>query len=272
MKKTIPFLLCIFMMFLLCSAAFAEGAEETPAQFENAGALFQHWMANAGNGQSPYPAYVCGVWSTDGTEKNLTIAVTKDEAGEAGKAEILAAIADKSTVTFTYQAYTFAELWALQQTLQERMGEETGVYGVGVYESENCVMISIDEENPNAEAFMHECFERYGDRVRFEAGSGAYVMIEDIGITLPGMGADRGLVASPWFWAAFAGILLLAALLMLRQRKLAATHAGAGTAALHSNARITRREAEAAVREAELTPPPTLDAAILEAADERAKP
>ena len=53
MKKTIPFLLCIFMMFLLCSAAFAEGPEETPAQFENAGALFQHWMANAGNGQSP---------------------------------------------------------------------------------------------------------------------------------------------------------------------------------------------------------------------------
>ncbi len=257
MKKTIPFLLCIFMMFLLCSAAFAEGPEETPAQFENAGALFQHWMANAGNGQSPYPAYVCGVWSTDGTEKNLTIAVTKDEAGEAGKAEILAAIADKSTVTFT---------------LQEHMGEETGVYGMGVYESENCVMISINEENPNAEAFMQECFQRYGDRVRFEAGSGAYVMVEDVGITLPGMGADRGLAASPWLWAAFAGILLLAALLMLRQRKLAATHAGAGTAALRSNARITRREAEAAVREAELTPPPALDAAILEAADERAKP
>ena len=206
------------------------------------------------------------------TEKNLTIAVTKDEAGEAGKAEILAAIADKSTVTFTYRAYPFAELWALQQTLQERMGEETGVYGMGVYESENCVMISINEENPNAEAFMQECFQRYGDRVRFEAGSGAYVMVEDIGITLPGMGADRGLAASPWLWAAFAGILLLAAFLMLRQRKLAATHAGTGTAALRSSARITRREAEAAVREAELTPPPALDAAILEAADERAKP
>ena len=119
---------------------------------------------------------------------------------------------------------------------------------------------------------MQECFQRYGDRVRFEAGSGAYVMVEDIGITLPGMGADRGLAASPWLWAAFAGILLLAALLMLRQRRLAATHAGAGTAALRSSARITRREAEAAVREAELTPPPALDAAILEAADERAKP
>ena len=56
--------------------------------------LFHHWCTDG------YPDYVTGIWSTDGSSYNLTLGVTNDAAGEAGKQEILDQIEDDASVAF----------------------------------------------------------------------------------------------------------------------------------------------------------------------------
>ena len=145
-------------------------------QFANAGELFQYWQESRPNHESsPYPDYICGVWSSDGSMENLTFAVTKDEVGEAGKEEILSLIRDKPTASFTYQSYPYAELLAIQLDLQQRLGTETGTYGIGIYEMDNVIRIDYDKTNENSEAFIKECFSRFDNRVVFKSGDGAIV-------------------------------------------------------------------------------------------------
>lgn len=255
MKKTIAFLLCMLLL-LLAAAAFAEGEA---AEFENAFGLFQHWMQNHTDyTTNPYPAYICGVWSTDGSEQNLTFALTKDEAGEAGKAEILALIADDSTATFTYASYSFAELLEVQLALSSHMNEETGVYSIGIYEMDNCVNIGINTDAPGSEAFMQECFERYLDRVRFEEGSGVFIVRDQLAL-----GNGRGKL-SPWLFAALLGVLLLGAALLLRQSRVRMAQTNAGQTAV-SDAPQSLKQVEQAVREANIAPPPAVDAAVMDA-------
>ena len=68
--------------------------------YANAGALYQAWFAN-GNGESyPYPDYITGVWSSDGTIDNLVFGVLKGYDMEKAKAEILAQIENKDSASF----------------------------------------------------------------------------------------------------------------------------------------------------------------------------
>ena len=81
--KTLRFMILTALLMIVCSTGVLA------AEFADANALFQYWYSTQETpSASPYPDYVCGVWSTDGTTDHLTIAVTKDEAGEAGKSEI----------------------------------------------------------------------------------------------------------------------------------------------------------------------------------------
>ncbi len=159
--------------------AGGSGAEMFPygapvdSVYPNAGALYEHWMRSQERYEaSPYPPYICGVWSTDGDPTHLTFAVTKDEAGEAGKEEILSQIADRSTVSFTYQSYPYAVLWAAQLDLQTRLGDGTGAFAIGIHEMDNTVHISIDMDNENAAVFMEEAYAQYGAMLCFEDGDG----------------------------------------------------------------------------------------------------
>jgi len=187
--KQMRLILLIALLALLCSTGAL--AAEFPGAYE----LYEHWCSLRPDPQdSPYPDYICGVWTTD-NGVTLTIAVTKDEAGEAGKAEILEQIEDDSTVQFTYQTYSHAELFAIQWELTEFLGNETGAMTIGVAEMENVVDIGIDMENPGSEAFMRECFETYGSRVRFEDMSGltlSYTTAEDFGLLQPAGGRNPG--------------------------------------------------------------------------------
>lgn len=169
-------ILIILTAFLLAipTFSFAEG-ENT---FRTAGDLFQYWAGLESFPMSPYPDYVTGVWSTDGSTENLTFGVTEDAAGEAGKEEILSLIEDDSTVSFAYQTFPHRELMEIYGKLVSDLGSDTGAYGMGVYEMENCVMISIDVSAPGAEAFMEECLAVYGDRVAFEEGEGITITAE----------------------------------------------------------------------------------------------
>jgi len=133
-----------------------------------------------------YPDYVCGVWTETGDMSELVVAVTKDEAGEAGKEEILSLIENDNTVKFVYQTYSYTELRDIQEELSPLMADN-GVYGLGVDEMNNRVNVDVDMNHPNINAFMEECNAKYGDRVYFEAGS--EIILEAGEVFTPTVGA-----------------------------------------------------------------------------------
>ena len=173
------------------------------AKYMTMGDLYQAWFAS-GEYEYNYPDYVCGVWTETGDMTELVVAVTKDEAGEAGKQEILSLIENDDSVKFTYQSYSYKELRQVQEELSSFMGDESGIYGIGVYEMENKVHADIDISNPNAEDYIRKFLGQYGDKLVFEAGGGITLdcqsegLIDSAGggydgaIYTPGIGIDAG--------------------------------------------------------------------------------
>lgn len=245
--------------------------------FQTAGDLFQYWMSGKSFPESPYPDYVTGVWSTDGSADQLTFGVTKDEAGEAGKAEILSYIVDDSTVTFAYQSFPHHELMKVQRSLVSSMNDETGAYAMGVHDMENRVVISINVSAPGAEAFMEECFAAYGDRVAFEEGEGIFLTLETGvdgtgGVPATGLVQETGLNKPnllPLVCLLAALLLSLGVLTILRNRRsrTAVTAEGEHVAA----ASVTEGEIKTALKENLAAPPAALDKKILAAAEKEMK-
>lgn len=166
------------------------------AKYLTMGDLYQAWFENE-EYEYHYPDYVCGVWTETGDMSQLVVAVTKDEAGEAGKQEILSLIENDASVKFTYQSYTYKELRQLQDELSQFMGDESGIYGIGVYEMDNKVHADIDMSNPNAEMYVEKLLGQYGDKLVFEAGSGIVLDCQTEGI-IDGAGGDMdGAVYTP---------------------------------------------------------------------------
>ncbi len=155
--------------------------------------LYQDWYAS-GKYEYNYPDYVCGVWTETGDMSELVVAVTKDEAGEAGKEEILSLIENDDSVKFTYQSYSYKELRQAQDEVSSFMGDESGIYGLGVHEMENKLHANIDMSNPNAEMYVEKLLGQYGDMLVFEAGNGFTLDAATEGIIAGGYGVDGGSV------------------------------------------------------------------------------
>ena len=131
------------------------------------GDLYQAW-----GGYEGYPDYICGVWSTDGGMSNMTVAVTKDKAGERGKEEILSLLENPNSVTFTYQSYSYQELQEVNEAIVSRMmAGDQSIVACGIYEMENKVHISVLETAENAEETAQALVKTYGDKVMVELGS-----------------------------------------------------------------------------------------------------
>ena len=136
-------------------------------KYATMGDLYQAWGGYAG-----YPDYICGVWSTDGGMSNMTVAVTKDKAGERGKEEILSLLENPNSVTFTYQSYSYQELQEVNEAVVERMvAGDRSIVACGIYEMENKVHISVLETAENAEETAQKLVKTYGDKVMVELGS-----------------------------------------------------------------------------------------------------
>ncbi len=165
------------------------------AKYMTMGDLYQAWFETQ-KYEYYYPDYVCGVWTETGDMSQLVVAVTKDEAGEAGKQEILSLIENDDSVKFTYQSYSYKELRQVQEELSQFMGDESGIYGIGVYEMDNKVHAVIDMSNPNAEDYMKKLLGQYGDKLVFEAGSGITFDCQSEGI-IDGAGDMDGAVYTP---------------------------------------------------------------------------
>ena len=136
-------------------------------KYATMGELYQAW-----GGYEGYPDYICGVWSTDGGMSNMTVAVTKDKAGERGKEEILSLLENPNSVTFTYQSYSYQELQEVNEAIVSRMmAGDQSIVACGIYEMENKVHISVLETAENAEETAQKLVKTYGDKVMVELGS-----------------------------------------------------------------------------------------------------
>ena len=136
-------------------------------KYATMGDLYQAW-----GGYEGYPDYICGVWSTDGGMSNMTVAVTKDEAGERGKEEILSLLENPNSVTFTYQSYSYQELQEVNEAIVERMiAGDQSIVACGIYEMENKVHVSVLETAEDAEKTAQKLVKTYGDKVTVELGS-----------------------------------------------------------------------------------------------------
>ena len=148
----------------------ADGAamgQTVDGKYATMGDLYQAWGGYAG-----YPDYICGVWSTDGGMSNMTVAVTKDEAGERGKEKILSLLENPNSVTFTYQSYSYQELQEVNEAIVERMiAGDQSIVACGIYEMENKVHVSVLETAEDAEKTAQKLVKTYGDKVTVELGS-----------------------------------------------------------------------------------------------------
>lgn len=172
--KRLRILLLTILLALSCTTAVSA------AEFADGQELYQHWMANwTDDTKSPYPDYVCGVWTEDDGE-TLTIALTRDSAGERGQWEIQDMVENPDSITFHSQVYSYQELLDVQQALLPRLGE-SGLNGMGIRQMDNQLVLTIDTQHPDSEAFMKECFEQYRDRIRFEDGT-VTLTAEDLGV------------------------------------------------------------------------------------------
>lgn len=156
MRKLVVFLISFIFLLL----PFNVCAEE--ARFDTIHDMYHYFSAH-----KKFPEYFCGMWSTDGTMYNITVAVLDTEEGERGRQEILDWVRDDSSITFTYGKYSLNYLRSLQDTLMKEM-KGKGIVCAGVAEDKNILEVGILNEykdNPETIQLLAEVSQNYGDAV-----------------------------------------------------------------------------------------------------------
>lgn len=226
--------------------------------------LFQHWCNDG------YPDYVTGIWSNDGSSYNLTVGVTNDAAGEAGKQEILDLVENDASVTFTTQTYSHNSLQQIQDELIPYFKqEELGMVGTGIYDTENCVHVEFLTEKAADEAtlnFIAELENKYGDAISVSYTEGYTLTTEEIGLTTP-LAPSTGEKTS-FSPLLVAGMILIPLLVFgiyfaLRKRFVPVMETNAGGTVTHSD-KISVKEVEELVKDSSLTVSKEVDERVME--------
>ena len=187
MKKFFVFLLSVVLIFTMSLGAFADEAYATYTdgdvvvsnapdyvssniEVKTMNDLFQYWELNG------YPDYVCGVWSTDGSEQNLTVGILENTEGQK---EILEKIENDDAVTFVNQEYSKNYLLEVQnylfgyyKTVQD--GVEECVPSSYIDEMNNVCVVDILKDKENDErvtALLSELETKFGKAVKVEYGA-----------------------------------------------------------------------------------------------------
>lgn len=223
---------------------------DADGKYATMGDLFQAW-----GGYEGYPDYVCGVWSADGGMTNMMVAVTDNEAGEKGREEILSLLKDPATVIFTTQKYRYRELQQVMDEITAQMGADSPIVSCGVYERENAVHVTVNENHQAAEAAIANLTTQYGDLVLVEAGEMVFSTLLADG-PLDDRPAVELLAAKPSVGTYLPVILVLtllsmAALRLVVKRPARVTNTGRVVA----EGRPSRAQVEAALTERTETPP-----------------
>lgn len=266
MKRIFTSLLCVLILFLVPINAHAEDS----GSFENAGALYEYWTS-----KSDLPDYITGVWSSDGSDVNLTFGVTNDVAGHEGAKLILDLVADDSTVAIAYQAYALHYLYNIQADVERYFEDDIGFKAVGVYFATNRVEVDVDQkrlDDPNTTAVVSTLMEKYGNAVFFKFTNTVYTPTIETGYG-PASGffdpiynpiRNQTDTQTPLLYAMFAVcIVSLMALFFseYKRRKLLVLLTSTGTATIPQS-KLSYSTIEAAVRKSSSEPSPETDACI----------
>lgn len=186
MKKAATFLLvlaCVLLFPMHAKAVQSDNNESLSpnvGQFENIWNLYMHWETEG------YPDYVGFVYSTDGSENNLTVLLVGD--GGTTESQIRSMLIDDSGLSFGTAKYSYNELNAVAEEIvdtyllkneQNEQFHSVGVgwtsvdgevTGFGESGKEPRVCVGVDQEiiNEYAEQFG----QRYGDKVVLETSEG----------------------------------------------------------------------------------------------------
>lgn len=267
MKRLMKILSCVLLLLLVPVTARAENS----GSFANAGELYEYWQERNG-----FPAYITGVWSSDGGLVNFTFGVTDDAAGHAGAQEILALVGDDDTVVIAYQTHTWQYLRTVQSDVERYLDEDVGFKAVGINGYTNRVEVDVAQtrlDDPNTAAAISALQGKYGDAVFFQFTSTEYIPV------IGGANAPAGNFYNPIgnrtstqmpliFFLSATSLLLLAALFFseYKRRKLFLL-LGNGTAVAVSGEKLSCRAVKEAIRNSAAEPSHNLDARIREAAN-----
>lgn len=268
MKKWYMLVLCSLLLAAL--SVSAQAAEE----FATAEELCWSWGDNY-----DYPDYICGVYATDGLEEYMTFVLTEDAAGEAGKAEILAQVADQSTVSFAYDKYSYSQLMEVMDGIdaEEAIAAGAMAWGPGKYDPDiqkymARVTMLIDMSNPAAAGYMEQLTAEFGDKVYFEDGTGM-TLESTIGtappeIKVPYLDGQVEQVTGRWFWPMVVALIALAVFFLWRAHSMRVCQTADGRN-VEACARLTAAQVEAAIRRSNFAPNSDLDRRILEQIDRK---
>lgn len=262
MKKLIITIAALVIVFTCTVSVMAAGEFATSAD------LFQYWE------ETTYPDYVCGVWSNDGTMNSLTIAVQENDAGNAGKQEILELIADDSTVTFAYQQYSLNYLRKVQEELDTYFEKDLGLASTGVNVYTNKVDVGVLEEkanNPETIAMIEEISSKYGDLVFIEC-TYAVVSVEDTVADLYTVGYNENEGNNNYIIVivGIVGTVLAAVALTFAIRKKNALTLQTNTGeTLSASASLSIKEVETMVKSSNAEVTPDLDSKIMNIIENR---
>lgn len=259
MKKIIALLLTTI---LLSALTFSFNAQ---AVFETAYDLNQMWAPS-----NTYPDYVCGVWSNDGSQYNLTIAVLDTEEGNRGKEEILELIEDDSSVTFTYGEYSRNYLTDVQDELIKlyKTNEEHGLISTALNEYENRIALGILKEykgNEKTELLLSDLKAQYGDIFTV---SYCDPPVEEVLITAP-VGEAVTLDTKPHLSTIILIILLLTSVAFMVIRKRNAYVMKTNTGKSLTAVSPTEKEIEHAIKNTDIDYPQALDKKVMDEIDNK---
>ena len=266
MKRIAVLAMCLLMLWACTVTAFAEdgGIYETARQ-----------LADAWHSQGGVPDYISGLWSTDGSRKNLTFGVVKGEAGEAGRQEILDLVKDDSTVTIVYQTYSRNYLWQIQNTIVHAYFEKgLGLVTAGVREHENKLYLEVHTdfaENADTLAMIRQVTEQYGEAVCFSYVDTYPQLVEYTGETPPlvptrpvlGMMKPQN-PSFPFVLVVTFCVMVLSCFFLvdIRRRRILLL-ASDGTPVVVDERPASKKEIEETIRKAEVNPSAALDDRVM---------
>jgi hypothetical protein len=263
MKKLITFLIaltCILSFSMTTLATDLKGDPEFVGQeplpnhatFENITALYEHWETNG------YPDYVGFVFSTDGSENNLTVLLVGDDGTVEN--QIRSMLISDSGLSFGSAKYSYNELLAIADEISSEYLEKNNLfYGLGVgwggagdgapgfgdSGKEPRVVVGVDKSILTEYTKKFE--KLYGDRVVvFE--SEAFVR-EDLRDVTKDKNTGLSWLLIPMMLLVVAGIILFG----IRTRLIPAMQTMKGTIITQS-APVSRKETIAAIKNSEVEP------------------
>ena len=248
MKKLLNIVMCVL---LICVLSVPVSAEE--AKYATAGDLYEAWSESL-------PDYICGIWSTDGGTENLTFGIQDNEAGNAGKRQMLELIENDGSVTFVYQQFSRNYLLQIQEEIFCYFEKDLGLVSTGLDEYDNCIQLGILKErkgDADTQAMIRELTGKYGKAV-------SVVYTGAISPTV--LGEQQASLMQPVLLSALVLTVLAGGFLLLlgqaKRRVLLQTGKGTGAATATP---LTDRDVETMIKNAPEPVPPALEQKILDA-------